>query len=74
MNEELQFQKAFSQWKIWIAIFLGVSIASWMIYRSLDQKNFIFSEKSLIYPPSKIKYKKISQLSYPKLKTHLEYF
>jgi uncharacterized protein (TIRG00374 family) len=41
MNEELQFQKAFSQWKIWIAIFLGVSIASWMIYRSLDQKNFI---------------------------------
>ena len=40
-NEELSFHKAFSRWKIWLAIFLGISIASWMIYSSLQQINFI---------------------------------
>lgn len=40
-NEELAFQKAFSSWKIWLAVFLGLTIASWMIYHALQQENFV---------------------------------
>ncbi|MBI1835914.1 MAG: flippase-like domain-containing protein [Flavobacteriia bacterium] len=41
MSDELQFQKTFSRWKIWVAISLGLSIATWMMYRSLNHVNFI---------------------------------
>ena len=34
-NDTAIIQKAFSWWKIWLAIFFGLSIASWMMYRSL---------------------------------------
>ncbi len=40
-NENSVISKAFSWWKIWIAVFLGLSIASWMMYRSLHQKQLI---------------------------------
>lgn len=40
-NEVTAIKKAFSWWKIWLAIILGLSIASWMMYRSLSQKQFI---------------------------------
>ena len=34
-NENAVIKKAFSWWKIWLAIFLGLSIASFMMYQSL---------------------------------------
>ena len=40
-NDSSVIKKAFSWWKIWIAIFLGLSIASWMKYRSLNQQQLI---------------------------------
>lgn len=40
-NDSSVIKKAFSWWKIWIAIFLGLSIASWMMYRSLNQQQLI---------------------------------
>lgn len=43
-NEEAVIKKAFSWWKIALAIFLGVSIASWMMYRSLSQERFSVSD------------------------------
>ena len=45
MNEEVQFRKAFSKWKIWVAVALGLSIATYMIFRSLSQQNFIQVKK-----------------------------
>ena len=44
-KEDVIIKKAFSGWKIWIAVFLGVSIASWMMYRSLNQQQLIPVEK-----------------------------
>jgi uncharacterized protein (TIRG00374 family) len=44
-NEDAVIKKAFSWWKIWLAIFLGLSIASWMMYKSLTKQQFIPVEK-----------------------------
>lgn len=41
LKEKNEFQYAFSNRKIWIAVILGLSIASFMIYRSISQQNFI---------------------------------
>ena len=34
-------KKAFSWWKIWLAISIGLAIATWMIYKSLNQQQMI---------------------------------
>lgn len=34
-------QKTFSGWRIWIPVLIGLGIASWMIFRSLNQKTFV---------------------------------
>ena len=44
MDTNSSFQKAFSSWKIALAIILGLGIAAWMMYRSLEQKQFIPTE------------------------------
>ncbi len=41
INDSDVIKKAFSWWKIWIAILLGLSIASYMMYRSLNQQQLI---------------------------------
>lgn len=45
LNEDTVIKQAFSWWKIWLAIFFGLSIASWMMYRSLTQQQFIKVEQ-----------------------------
>ncbi len=46
VNEDTIIKNAFSWWKISLAIFFGISVASWMLYRSLANQHFsdIFSE------------------------------
>lgn len=41
MEDNSTFRKAFSSWRIALAILLGLGIASWMMYRSLDQVHFV---------------------------------
>lgn len=41
LKDDAIIKNAFSWWKIWLAIFFGLSIASWMMYRSLSQQQFI---------------------------------
>lgn len=41
LKDDEVIKKAFSWWKIWLAVFFGLSIASWMMYRSLSQEQFI---------------------------------
>ena len=41
MEDEKTISKAFSSWKIYLAIFLGLAVASYMMYRSLSQPHFI---------------------------------
>ena len=38
---QVKFEKAFSWWKIALAVLLGLSIATWMMYRSLNQTQLI---------------------------------
>lgn len=45
LNDNAVIEKAFSWWKIGLAIFFGLSIASWMMYRSLTQQQFIKVEQ-----------------------------
>ena len=40
-QDQAKFEKAFSWWKIALAVLLGLAIASWMMYRSLNQTQFI---------------------------------
>ena len=40
-QDQAKFKKAFSWWKIALAVLLGLSIATWMMYRSLNQTQFI---------------------------------
>ena len=40
-QDQVKFEKAFSWWKIALAVLLGLSIATWMMYRSLNQTQFI---------------------------------
>ncbi len=44
-TDETNIRKAFSWWKIWIAVIFGLVIASWMMYRSLSQQQFIKVEQ-----------------------------
>ncbi len=39
--ESNPLQKAFSGWRIWIPVLIGLGIASWMIFRSVNQTTFI---------------------------------
>lgn len=34
-------KSSFQRWKIWTAIFLGISVASFMLYRSLNETRFV---------------------------------
>jgi uncharacterized protein (TIRG00374 family) len=34
-------QSSFQKWKIWTAIFLGISVAAFMLYRSLSETRFV---------------------------------
>ena len=40
-QSQVQFEKAFSWWKIGLAVLFGLSIATWMMYKSLNQTQFI---------------------------------
>lgn len=40
-QDQAKFEKAFSWWKIALAVLLGLAIASWMMYHSLNQTQFI---------------------------------
>ena len=44
-NDDAAIKKAFSWWKIWLAVLFGLSIASWMMYRTLSQEQFIKVEE-----------------------------
>lgn len=37
-------EKTFASWKIYLAIIFGLSIVSWMLYRSIEQPHFIESK------------------------------
>ena len=37
-------EKTFASWKVYVAILLGLSIVSWMLYRSVQQTHFIESK------------------------------
>lgn len=41
MEDNPSFKKAFSSWKIYLSILLGLGIAFWMMYSSLDQDHFV---------------------------------
>ncbi len=45
MQEEARLKSAFSSWKVVLAIVLGLGIAGWMMYRSLNQTQFIQVEQ-----------------------------
>ena len=40
MNREHEINRAFSKWKIYLALFFGLSISFFLIYRSLQQSEF----------------------------------
>jgi uncharacterized protein (TIRG00374 family) len=40
-NDSAVIKKAFSWWKIWAAVFIGLSIASWKMYASLTTIHFM---------------------------------
>lgn len=44
IEEKHTLQKAFSGWKMFIAIALGVSIAAWMVWNSLQETHYIAVE------------------------------
>jgi uncharacterized protein (TIRG00374 family) len=41
MNNPDVIKTSFQRWKIWTAIFLGISVAGFMLYRSLDETRFV---------------------------------
>ncbi len=45
MDSNATIKSAFSSWKIALAIFLGLGIAGWMMYNSLQQKHFVETAK-----------------------------
>ena len=47
METENQLKSAFSKWKVILAIVLGLGIAGWMVYRSLNQSQFIEVESGM---------------------------
>jgi len=40
MSNASVIQKSFNGWKMWLAVFLGVFVAGWMMYSSLTEVNF----------------------------------
>ena len=40
-QSQVKFEQAFSWWKIGLAVLFGLSIATWMMYRSLNQTQYI---------------------------------
>lgn len=40
-------QKSLSGWRIWIPVILGLGIAAWMIFRSLNHQTFVKVEKGI---------------------------
>lgn len=42
MNESGLIEKAFSGWKIWAAVVIGLSVAGFMLYRSFQHEQFVF--------------------------------
>lgn len=47
MDNEKQIKSAFSSWKIILAVVLGLGIAGWMVYRSLNKTQFIKVESGI---------------------------
>jgi hypothetical protein len=45
MDSNATIKSAFSSWKIALAIFLGLGIAGWMMYNSLQQNHFVETAK-----------------------------
>jgi uncharacterized protein (TIRG00374 family) len=41
MSKPDVIQSSFQKWKIWAAIFLGISVAGFMLYRSLNETRFV---------------------------------
>lgn len=41
MSKPDVIQSSFQKWKIWTAIFLGISVAGFMLYRSLSETRFV---------------------------------
>jgi len=40
MNREVEIKKAFSRWKIYLALFFGLGISGWLFYNSMQQAEF----------------------------------
>jgi hypothetical protein len=40
MNSSI-IERSFQAWKMWLAIFIGLSVTSWMLYRSLNETYFV---------------------------------
>jgi hypothetical protein len=47
MEKDTTLSSVFSGWKIFLAIAIGLGIAGWMMYRSLQNEQFIPSESHL---------------------------
>jgi uncharacterized protein (TIRG00374 family) len=41
MSDQDVIKSSFQKWKIWAAIFLGISVAGFMLYRSLNETRFV---------------------------------
>ena len=41
MSDQDVIKSSFQKWKIWTAIFLGISVAAFMLYRSLNETRFV---------------------------------
>jgi len=41
MSDPDVIKSSFQKWKIWAAIFLGISVAGFMLYRSLNETRFV---------------------------------
>jgi ABC-type transport system involved in multi-copper enzyme maturation permease subunit len=43
-HAEKSFNNAFKSWKIWISVFLALSFALFMLFRSLNENHYVFVE------------------------------
>lgn len=41
MNEPSIIQRSFQGWKMWLGIFLGIAVAGWMLYNSINSVRYI---------------------------------
>jgi glycosyltransferase 2 family protein len=44
-HAEKSFNNAFKSWKIWISVFLALSFALFMLFRSLNENHYVFVKK-----------------------------